>query len=132
MVFRIYTCEDCDEAVSVSAKKRILFPRVAACQKCGGRALSEGAGRVQNAGAGEIISDNLGCGYGQEAEFNRDLDAAGINAHYREGDGALVAANRQAFQETLAVRGMMSHTDGGSSSKKMHRLRESSRRGNPR
>jgi len=105
------------------------------CPICGKRATRYGIGPKvgrRNASTGEIVSQNLGCGVGQETQGNQDLAAAGINARYRESDGALVADNRQAFQEATACRGMASHTDGGFSGRRMSRIRENSKRGNPR
>ena len=102
------------------------------CPECGKHATCKGIGNQRNASTGQIVSDNLGCGIGQEAQGNQDLAEAGIDAYYRESDGALVAADRRAFQEATACRGMVSHTDGGFSGQRIRRIRENSRRGNPR
>lgn len=132
MVLTIYTCEDCREPVSCWASDLGSRPMFKMCPKCGGRAVCKGIGQGMNAGTGEIVSDNLGCGIGQEEQGNRDLAEAGIDARYRESDGALVAANRQSFLQAQACRGMMSRTDGGFGTPKMRRIRDNSRRGNPR
>lgn len=132
MVLTIYKCEDCREPVTCWATNLGSRPAFMKCPKCGGRAICKGIGQGRNANTGEMVSQNLGCGIGQEEQGNRDLADANIDAHYRKSDGALVAANSQAFDETVACRGMMSHTAGGFSTKKMHRIRDNSRRGNPR
>jgi len=132
MVLTIYTCRECREPVADESKDRASRPMFKICPKCGKHATCKGVGGSRNASTGEIVSDNLGCGIGQETQGNRDLAEAGIDARYRESDGALVAANRQAFQEATACRGMVSHTDGGFSGRRMSRIRENSKRGNPR
>lgn len=134
MIETFYECNSCgyvfdDWVPHFEDRKR--WKRCPICGKQANRRCSGGGGGL-NACTGEIVSDNLGCGIGQEAQGNRDLAEANIDAHYRESDGALVAANRQAFQEATACRGLISHTDGGFSGQKLRRIREQSLRGNPR
>jgi hypothetical protein len=128
MRFTVYTCSDCREPVSVDEVNGSL-PQSAVCPKCGGMACSKGS-RGRAASTGEIRSTNLGCGFGQIAEGNRALAESNIDAHYDE-EGTLVAANRKAFLEAQASRGYMSHTDGGSYSPKIQRIRQRSMAGNP-
>ena len=133
MVQTDFTCE-CGHIVEDWSSSMADIPAWRKCPLCGKRATRYGIGQKagRNAETGEIVSQNLGCGVGQEAQGNRDLAAAGIDARYRKTDGALVAGNRQAFQEATACRGMVSHTDGGFSGQKIRRIRENSKRGNPR
>ena len=131
MVLTIYTCE-CGEPVADWSTDRGCRPIFKVCPKCGKHATCKGIGGGRNASTGEIVSQSLGCGVGQETQGNQDLADAGIAASYRKGDGALVADNRQAFQEATACRGMVSHTDGGFSGRRMNRIRANSKRGNPR
>lgn len=132
-VFTVYSCEDCRESVIVEAKSRDLLPMSAECPKCGGIARSKCPGdHGMNAYTGEIRSTNLGCGIGQEAEGNRALAESDIDAHYDTSNGDLVAANRQAFLEAQASRGMVSQTDGGHSTPKLRRIRQRSLAGNPK
>lgn len=134
MVVTDFTCK-CGNIVEDWSSSMAQIPAWRKCPICGKRATRYGIGRKvgrRNASTGEIVSHNLGCGIGQEDQGNRDLADAGIDAHYRVHDGALVAANRQAFQEATACRGLVSYTDGGFSRKKIRRIRANSTRGNPR
>ena len=131
MVVTIYTCE-CGSGVSVEASNRNSYPESVECPKCRGWIKNPRLSRGRSAAAGEVVSDNLGCGIGQEEQGNRDLADAGIDAHYRKGDGALVAASSRAYDEAAACRGMHNNASSGTSSRKMHRIRDNSMRGNPR
>ena len=132
MVLTIYTCE-CGEPVEDWSPDRGCRPPWKTCPKCGKHATSKGVGQDgMNAGTGELVSDNAGCGVGQEVQGNKDLADANVDAYYRESDGALVSANRQAQNEAIATRGLMNRDDGGFGTPKMARIRERSLRGNPR
>ena len=130
-VLTMYMCE-CGEPVSDWSADRGSRPPWKKCPVCGKKAYCKGMNNGNNASTGEIRSTNLGCGIGQEAEGNRALAENDINARYDPESGDLVAANRQAFQEAQACRGMRSATDGGFSGAKMRRIRERSLAGNPR
>ncbi len=134
MVQTDFTCE-CGHIVEDWSSSMAVIPAWRKCPLCGKRATRYGIGQKvgrRNAGTGEIVSNNLGCGVGQETQGNQDLAAAGIDARYRESDGALVAANSQAFDQAAACRGIHNNAGGGFSTPKMKRIQENSRRGNSR
>ena len=114
MVLTIYTCEGCGEPVANWSDDRGSRPASEVCPECGGHAASKDVGsRGLNASSGQKRSWIAGCGVGQEAQGNRELAEAGINARYDPSNGDLVADSRKDFLRAIKHRGLHSNTDGG-------------------
>jgi len=110
----IFTCRSCGERVEINCP---LAQRPARkkcrCGRWATRDVAAEHGRPRNATTGEKRSAIAGCGAGEEAELNRDLAAAGIDAQYDPRNGDLVARDRRNFLKAIKARGMHSNTDGG-------------------